>query len=255
MPLRPRFYLLGAASAAVLTLTSVWLARASSTEPSGINIGGSSFNDGFGELTPGWVYQQYFQYEHFNAINNASGHAIGSPMFDNQVIDAVVSLNQIIYNTSFHLVGGTVGVNTVLPLIDLTAHNNEPALVTLKANGFGPGDLTWGPFLQMPPFTSYGRPVFSQRFEFDVISPIGTYSETADINQSSGFWSIAPYWAFTVLPAPKFEISARLYYLYNFTNNHPSGSGSPATIPNNFQAGQAVWANFAASYTIAPGLD
>jgi hypothetical protein len=43
-------------------------------------------------------------------------------------------------------------------------------------------------------------------------------------------------------------------YLYNFQNDDPAGSGPPPTIAHNYQAGQAVWANFAASYAIMPSL-
>ncbi|MDE8345629.1 MAG: transporter, partial [Acidocella sp.] len=147
------------------------------------------------------------------------------------------------------------GFTGLLPIIDLTAHFDATSPVALKANGFGVGDLTFGPFLQLPPIMGAAGPVFSERVELDIVAPIGDYNRHADINQSSGFWSINPYWAFTVLPAPGFEISSRLHYLYNFTNDHPAGSGPAFTIPRNFQAGAAIWDNFAASYTVAPGLD
>ena len=56
----------------VLTLSTA--ARASSDEPAGINLGGSSFMDGFGRTDPGFVYQQYFQIERYDAINDQIGH-------------------------------------------------------------------------------------------------------------------------------------------------------------------------------------
>lgn len=61
--------------------------------------------------------------------------------------------------------------------------------------------------------------------------------------------------AFTVEPTPRFEVSARLFYLYNFANQHRPGSAPAATLPQSTQAGQAVWANFAASYRILPAVD
>ena len=55
----------------------------------------------------------------------------------------------------------------------------------------------------------------------------------------------------TFLPAPGLELSTRLHYLYNYRNTDP-GFG-PAV--HNVQAGQAVWANFAASYQVLPNLN
>jgi len=244
---------LGAVSALALLIAGSDAAVASTTQPAGINLGATSFNDGFG--APGsWVYEQYFQIYEYNGFNDSNGKAIGRPVFNNPHVQAFVSLNQVVYVSPFQLFGGKLGVTGLLPLVDVSDHFSQPNLVNLKANGFGLGDLTWGPFLQMPPTISDGRPVFTERFEFDVISPIGTYNKHADINQSAGFWSINPYWALTVLPVPKLELTARLHYLYNFENSDPASS-APLPEGSSYQAGQSVWSNFDASYTVAPGLD
>jgi hypothetical protein len=59
----------------------------------------------------------------------------------------------------------------------------------------------------------------------------------------------------TVLPLPKWEISARSNYIYNFST---SRGADPPVISGftfrNGQAGQAVWINFASSYEIAKGI-
>src|SRR5277367_4756501 len=82
-------------------------ARASSNEPAGINIGGTSFMDGFGRTDPGFVYQQYFQIEHYDAINDQNGHSV--PMFQGTDINSVISLNQLIFVSPYHLLGGALG--------------------------------------------------------------------------------------------------------------------------------------------------
>ena len=233
-------------------LTGNALAQATPvTEPTGINLGDTSFNDGFSRLSPGWVYQQYFQISHFNAITGASGSIISASK--NMNVNVTASINQLVYVTPYRLFGGSLGATALLPLVDLAATSGNSGF-NLKANGFGLGDLTWGVFLQMPPILSGGRPIFTDRFEFDVISPTGKYNKNKDINQSSGYWSIAPYYAFTVLPAPRWELSARLNYLYNFSNNNPASS-SPILPGTYSRAGQAVWINFATSYAAIPGLD
>lgn len=133
-----------------LVLTTPLVARASSDEPAGINIGGTSFMDGFGRTDPGFVYQQYFQIEHYGAINDESGHKV--PMFQGTDINVVISLNQLIYVSPYHLLGGALGLDALLPIVDLNAAFAPTSPAKLTADrGLVLGDLTWGPFLQMPP--------------------------------------------------------------------------------------------------------
>ncbi|MDE8346079.1 MAG: hypothetical protein POH28_07905, partial [Acidocella sp.] len=99
--------LLGAVCVAAMSLGLASVAMASSEEPAGINLGGTSFNDGFGGLTPGFVYQQYFQYSHFSAINDQNGNKV--PVFKGTSIDAIVSLNQLIYVSPIHIGSGVLG--------------------------------------------------------------------------------------------------------------------------------------------------
>lgn len=231
-----------------LVLSLPTAAHASSDEPAGINLGGSSFMDGFGRTDPGFVYQQYLQIESYSAINDANGRSL--PIFQGVEINAVTSLNQFIYVSPFHLFGGALGVDALLPIVDLNAAFAPTSPEKLTAyRGAALGDLTWGPFLQMPPVTIGGGMVFAERFEFDVISPTGQSNLADNINPSSGFWSLNPFWAMTILPTQNTEFSTRLNYLHNFENSDPAGGAAP------FRAGDAVWANFTASYKVLPTLN
>jgi hypothetical protein len=222
-------------------------ARASSDEPAGINLGGSSFMDGFGRTDPGFVYQQYFQIEDYDAIKDQNGRSL--PTFQGVDINAVISLNQFIYISPYHLLGGALGVDALLPIVDLNAAFAPSSPEKLLAyRGLALGDLIWGPLLQMPPVT-IGGIVFAQRLEFDVISPTGQSNRLDNINPSSGFWSLNPFWAMTLLPTPNTGFSTRLNYLHNFENSDPAVGAAP------FRAGDAVWANFTASYKALPTLN
>jgi hypothetical protein len=81
------------------------------------------------------------------------------------------------------------------------------------------------------------------------VAPTGGFDASRDLNQSSGFWSITPYLAATVLPIPKWEISTRFSYDYNLSTTR---GANPPTFPgfafHDGQAGQAFWINFASSY-------
>lgn len=241
---------LGCAFTAILASTCV--AKASTFEPANINLGVSSFMDGFGSTEPGvMAYIPAIQYSDYNRISDDTGHS--SPLFNNPHVGAFVFSNQFAYNTPFHLFGGILGVTAVIPIVDLNASDDRNSLVSLTADrGVALADITWGPYLQMPPIIVGGHPVFVQRFEFDVISPTGQINRSNQINPGSGFWSINPEWAMTALPTSKTEVSARIHYLYNFTNDNPAGT--PPSVKN-YQAGAAIWVNFTASYKVLPNLN
>jgi hypothetical protein len=249
---------------------AVWsgTARSANQEPTGINLGATSFFDGFGRNEEGFTYLDYLQYARARQINGDDGRALA--IFNNPKIDVLLFVNQLVYvlpeklfDDSAHL-----GINFILPIAWFTT-SFDPAPpgpgFQLKDNGVGFGDLTFGPLLQFRPVIAGGRPVFSTRVEFDTIAPVGAYDPNKDINQSSNFVSLNPYWAATVLPLAHLEVSVRLNYLYNFKNWRPALARNYAqsTAPDpglvggfirSAQAGQAGWANFAASYEILAGL-
>jgi hypothetical protein len=234
--------------AALLALASPLIAHASTEEPAGIDLGGSSFMDGFGRTSQGFVYQQYLLAQHYDSIAGPNGRE--PPIFRGTDLKALVSLNQLIYVSPYHLLGAAVGAEALLPIVHLDAGFAPDSPVKLTADrGPALGDLTWGVFLQMPPVTWDGQPVFAERFDFDVISPTGRYDRADDINPGSGFWSLNPYWAMTFLPTSSTELSIRLNYLHNFKNSAPAGAAPP------FRAGDAAWANFTASYKVLPDLN
>ncbi|RJS02866.1 transporter [Xanthomonas sp. CFBP 7698] len=217
----------------------------------GLNTGGTSFLDGFTRTTPGWAVVTYLRQTSLDAVKDAQGDDV--PVFANPRIDSTLLLTQIAYVTPYKLFGGALGINTLIPLINLDASFGRNSIATLRDNGAGVGDLTFGPYLQMLPVMRDGRPVFSQRFEIDAVAPVGKFDRDRDLNQGAGYWSLVPNYAFTVLPTPNWEISARLNYVYNFRSerrpNLPDGFDF-----RNGQAGDAGWINFATSWEVAPDV-
>lgn len=226
-------------------------AHAGNLEPAGINTGGTSFFDGFGATKPGLAYLGYYQYQHYDRIDDNNGNE--SPGFKSPNIDVFLMLNQLAYTTDKTFFGGDahLGFTGLLPILHFNTSFGSGSPATLDSQD-GVGDLTLGAYLQFNPVIQGGRPVYSQRVEFDVIVPTGQYSSNTDINPGSGFWSINPYWAATWLPTPKTEISWRLHYLYNFSNKNPR---DPAHLGlASAKAGQAMWVNFTGSYALNPEL-
>jgi hypothetical protein len=232
-------------------------AHASTYEPAGIDLGAATFYDAFGSMDPGWTYIQLLQYENNNKFYTNTGDS--NKLFKNADSKSVVLLPQIVYTSPFHFLGGALGFTVLVPLVYLNAKDDPDSIVPLNSNtGVGFGDVTFGPFLQMAPIISGGRPVFVQRFELDIIAPTGSSDPSKLVNQGDGFWSLNPYWSMTFLPTPKTEVSMRIHYLYNLTNNKPVENNNPDGYPGpvtRYQAGQAVWINFTASYQVLPNLD
>lgn len=241
-------------------LAIAWVAPAaaqsvpqSATLPTGINTGGTSFFDGFSKPNPGWTAIQYLRRYDFDAIKDAHGDDV--PVFRDPHIGSSVWVTQVAYLSDYKLFGGSLGITALAALVDLDTSFAYDSPVALRDNGAGLGDLTIGPYLQMAPVIRNGRPVFSQRFELDVLAPIGKFDRNRDVNQGAGYWSVLPSWAFSILPTPRWEISGRLNYLYNFradkASNVPQGDGF---VFRNGQAGDAAWLNFASSLEVVKDL-
>jgi hypothetical protein len=239
-------------------LAVLWpsITRAANQEPAGLNLGATSFFDGFGRTSEGFTYLVYAQYGMARSIKNDEGKSL--PYFNNPRIDAFALINQLVYTLPEELFNdrAKLGIDFILPVVGFNTGFDPPPPApgaTLLDNGVGLGDLTFGPLLQFRPVIYDGRPVFSTRIEFDVIAPTGKYDPYKDINQGSNFTSLNPYVAMSALPLPHLEISARLNYLYNFKNDRPAIGSQLYSLQvpppvKNAQAGQAGWINFAASY-------
>jgi len=231
--------------------------------PAGINLGSTSFYDGFGRLRPGFALLQYFRWSHNTAIDNAVGAE--NPLFAAPRIDAFPELTQLIVATKWRPFGGAAGFTVLVPLVGLRTGFAADSPRTLSATGFGIGDIVAGPTYQSKFFVrseersatapstpgqgSAPHPFFAYRIQFLVEAPSGRFDTAKNINPGSGYWAIIPYLAATYLPTRRIETSTRLHYQYNLPTDK---LGNPPPIPylvyRNGQAGQLVYGNFASSY-------
>jgi hypothetical protein len=220
--------------------------------PAGINLGSSGFYDGFGSTDPGWTSINFLRWNDFTSIKDGSGQ--NSPLFVDPHIDAVSSLFQAIYVPPIQVPNGAIAFEVLLPIVDFQSHFNAPGMV-LQDNGLNFGDMTFGAAYQSKPISLWRQSVLSWRVDLDITAPTGGFDSTKDINQSSAFWSLSPYLAVTLLPIPKWEISARFNYIYNFSTSRGSDPPQiPGFVFRNGQAGQAGWINFASSYEVIEGV-
>ncbi|PKV13515.1 phenol degradation protein meta [Xanthomonas prunicola] len=221
--------------------------------PQGINLGGTSFFDGFSSMKPGWTAIEYLRHSDFDAIKNANGD--NSPAFRDPKVGVSVALTQLIYVTPYTWKGGVLSFDAIVPLVNYDTSFAADSPVRLSSNGLGIGDISFGLALQMPPVMRDGRPFFIQRFAVDAFAPVGKFDRDVAINQSTGFWSVVPHWAFTVQPTDNWEISGRVNYLYNFRTSRAGGVPPIAGFQfRNGQAGDALWVNFASSVKVTEQL-
>ena len=229
--------LLGGAAAGLLIFGSALLAPASALERGGINTGGTSFFDGFAGLEPGCTYIQYLTHDTYTQGNDANGNKLPVPL----TLDVNAAAPQFACNSSVTLYSGVLGLNTIIPVADQAAGG------VLTSNGTGLGDVLVAPYIQFPPIMSGGHPVFSNGFEFDILTPTGKYSGTQNVNPGNDYWSLVPFWKATWLPAQGWEVSWRLNYIHNFdylSSSNNAGYGGTGAL---HQAGDGVWLNFTAS--------
>lgn len=212
-----------------------------------VNLGLSSFVDGAVPAGSGWYAQTYFQNYRADSIRDTHGNKIALPQSE---IDYQSIVQQISYMSDIKLGSGNLGLNMVIPVlahVDVDDGLNNQAI---KANR-GLGDIIIGPFIQFDPVMGQDGPKFSHRFEFQINLPTGEYDHNKDINPGANAVSLDPYWAATYWLNPKWTLSTRLHYLYNFKNNDPNYSFGNA---EDIQAGQALHANFESSYAVTPQL-
>jgi hypothetical protein len=242
-------------SAAVLLIAG---APATAQQPSvpqsgGLNLGNTSFYDAM-SLPTGLTWASWLRHSSADHIKDGKGQDVQA--FQNPKIESTAWVNQLIYASPVWVANWQLGFSAIVPTVWLDSSFGAGA--TLKAGGAGIGDITLGAALQSAPVvTPAGHPVFSQRVALDVTLPTGRYDRHADLNPGAGFASIIPYWAGTWFPAPRWEMSWRLHYLYNLRNNDPASS-SPAPFNGqtvtSTQAGDAGWINFTASYSVTPDV-
>lgn len=216
-----------------------------------VNMGGTSFYDGAPVPGgPGFYFIEYLTRYSANKLMDNGGNQMSFP--PKQKIDVTVGISQLIFVPESAKWGNKqLGFQLLLPWVASAGVDDGMGNAVLKG-ARGIGDLAAGVSLQFDPIMGAQGPLFSQRFEMQIIAPTGHYDRTAAVSPGNNFWSFDPYWAFTYWATPKLSFSSRLNYLWNARNNAPNVAFGPGATST--QAGQALHGNFSAEYEIKQGL-
>jgi hypothetical protein len=201
-----------------------------------VNLGDTSFQDAI--AFPGWLAEETFSYYHANQFNDYQGH--DKP--GSNRLTAMSAVTHAAWISHFRLLGGFYGAEVLVPLAQLDFKTEFGP----KDKDHGLGDVSVSPlFIQWPEHKLFDMPFF-QRLDLLFKLPTGDYSSHSAVNVGSNVYSFNPYYAVTLVPAPRLEFSSRLYYLWNSENDDPFYR----LRANNTQPGQAFHVNAAASYEI-----
>lgn len=205
-----------------------------------VNLGDTSFEDGI--AFPGWFAEETISYYHAGQINDHQGDKIPGA----NKLTSVSATTHLAYISHLRLLDGFYGAEILLPLADVDLNTSFGP----KDREQGVGDLIVSPFiLQWTDHKLFSMPYF-HRFVLSATLPTGEYDRNRPVNIGSNVVSINPYYAFTIMPNDKLELSARLHYLWNSQNDDPFVGLGAGTI----QSGQAFHANYAASYEVIKGV-
>jgi hypothetical protein len=264
-----RFHLLSSLSVLVAAALAV-LSQAQALPdvvkpPPGINLGSTSFYDGFGRTRPGVTLLQYSRWTHDTQIASANGGE--NAIFLDPHIDSLPSLTQVAVATPWRPFGGIIGFSALVPLAGVGTSFAATSPSGKADRVFGIGDIVAGPTLQSKLFfrrsdpsalhhaARTAGPFFAWRTQFLVQIPSGSFNPARSSNIGSGYWAVVPYLAATWLPVSRLELSTRVHYQYNLATTRIA---NPPPIPHlvyrNGQAGQLTYANFTGSWRIAKKL-
>jgi hypothetical protein len=225
-----------------------WWRAASAYDLPGINLGLTSFLDGVLPSGPGFYYQNYVEYYTTSRFADNGGNRLKLP---DENLNLWANTNQFTYYLSDTWGPGRLAVDLVIPTV-ISARTNDGLDRTVLGAQSGLGDIFFAPIYQFNPVSFPNHWSMSQSLEFDVLAPTGAYDRRLAINPGNNFWALNPFYSVTLMMTPRFSISGRFHYLYNFKNNEPNDSLGPEV--HSLQAGQALHLNLASSYFVTEKL-
>ena len=207
-----------------------------------VNLGFTNILDG-GPVrpNPGFYFQNYSIYYHTKTFLNFEGKPLIG--LDGAAFNDWSYVFQFIYQFDRTLnLNGMPGFSVVLPFTFYSAI--KPNALKIRDSGGGPGNLSFGPYMQWSAVFWKDRPFFIHRLSLDFITPsLRNKSPEKQINPGEAFFSLNVSWSGTLYATTKLAFSWRLNYLW-----------SAKSRKINFKAGDAVFFDYSMEYELIPHL-
>lgn len=199
-----------------------------------VNLGDTNFEDGF--AGQGWLLEEFPEAYVASEFKDSNGQTVPG----NNRLTSFSTTTHVAFISKVRTLGGSLAGEVLQPVVALNVQLSGQAPSSVR----GMADPTVGAGIQWTPKT-IGKGLFAQRAVLDVDLPVGTYSDARSVNIGNHFVVVNPYYAVTY-ERQRLEVSARLHYLWNSTNNDPlEGLGI-----KNLQPGQAFHMNYSTSYEV-----
>lgn len=199
------------------------------------NLGLTNLQDGK-PPSPGWYYLQYVQIDQPDKIRDGHGKTIDGAL----QVSSLIALQQVVFISKKHFLGGNAGFTTIVPLVKLSSNGTSGATPSINPSPLG--DLVAGPLVQWFNRKLFGM-AYSHRLEVDVAMPTGGYHSIYDINPGARVWRVFPHYTFTLSPVKKLSFSMRHHLNYYFKG---IGTDDRPGITYNF--------NYSAEYAITRSI-
>lgn len=213
----------------LLSLTSV--AHATEGGGSASHNGAEDFMTGAAP-PPGNYFINYFNYYAADKFKNDSGKTVDG--FD---LKAAANVFRFIHMTDKTFLGANWGMHAFIPLVYMDVKLDPPIAPFKMEDSRGSlGDIIVDPFI-----LAWHGPSWHVTTAMDIYIPTGNYDKKKLANAGRNYWTFEPIVAATFLPGAGFDISAKLMYDFNTTNEDPS---SPQ-YSHKYKSGQEFHADFA----------
>lgn len=158
-------------------------------------------------LPPPGVYGMAF-YQNYTAdkVRDNSGNDVTPPNFK---VNANAAVARLVYVTKETLLGGSLGVHAILPIVNLEV--NVPGLSQTKS---GNGDIVFGPVVGF-----HHSPQLHSVVALDIIAPTGAYSKNDLANIGNNHWAIQPVYGVTYMDPNGLNADVKLMYTFNAQND------------------------------------
>lgn len=180
------------------------------TEGGGSHYAGGNEDFMAGALPPpGNYFINYFMVYSADKLKGNSGRK--EPL-DFQV-DVTADVLRYIYVTKKKLFGADIGWHVIVPIVNQHVSIDTPGSTRQTKTGLG--DVEFSPFILGWHFNKNWHMVAT----VDFMAPTGAFDKNDISNIGRNYWTINPILAFTYLGNSGFEVSAKLLYLINTTND------------------------------------
>ena len=180
---------------------------------------------------PGNYYINYFNYYTTDKFKDGKDRTVDG--FD---VDVAANVSRFIHVTDKQFLGASWAMHAFIPLVYMDVKLDPPIAPFKMEDSRGSlGDIIVDPFI-----LGWHGANWHAVTGVDIYLPTGNYDKHRQANVGRNYWTFEPIVAATFLPGAGFDISAKLMYDFNTSNEDPANPQY-----SKYRSGQEFHADFA----------